>query len=159
MPNELFHHFLHLCLFISYRLALLFISACYFYCNFCFLKHKTSIFEFRAYVIYQNLKQLWTSDCCQVGSSHGWMLELNHEESWAPMNWCFWKVWRRLWRVSWTERRSNQSILNEILPEYSLEGLMLKLKLQPFGHLMPRTDLLEKTLMLGKTEGRRRRGQ
>ena len=62
-------------------------------------------------------------------------------------------------RVAWTERRSNQSILNEILPEYSLEGLMLKLKLQPFGHLMPRTDLLEKTLMLGKTEGRRRRGQ
>ena len=62
-------------------------------------------------------------------------------------------------RVAWTERRSNQSILNEILPEYSLEGLMLKLKLQSFGHLMPRTDLLEKTLMLGKTEGRRRRGQ
>ena len=56
-----------------------------------------------------------TSDCCQVGSSHGWMLELNHEESWAPTNWCFWKVWRRLLRVAWTERRSNQSILNEIL--------------------------------------------
>ena len=59
----------------------------------------------------------------------------------------------------WTARRSNQSILKEISPEYSLEGLMLKLKLQYFGHLMQRTDSLEKTLMLGKTEGRRRRGQ
>ena len=69
--------------------------------------------------------------------------------------WC----WRRLLRVPWTSRRSNQSILKEIKPEYSLEGLMLKLKLQYFGHLMRRTDSLEKTLMLGKTEGRRRRGQ
>ena len=69
--------------------------------------------------------------------------------------WC----WRRLFRVPWTARRSNQSILNEINPEYSLEGLMLKLKLQYFGHLMWRTDSLEKTLMLGKIEGRRRRGQ
>ena len=62
-------------------------------------------------------------------------------------------------RVPWTARRSNQSILKEIRPEYSLEGLMLKLKLQYFGHLMQRADSLEKTLMLGKTEGRRRRGQ
>ena len=62
-------------------------------------------------------------------------------------------------RVPWTARRSNQSILKEINPEYSLEGLMLKLKLQYFGHLMQRTDSLEKTLMLGKMEGRRRRGQ
>ena len=62
---------------------------------------------------------------------------------------------RRLLRVPWTARRSNQSILKEISPEYSLEGLMLKLKLQYFGHLMRRTDSLEKTLMLGKTEGRR----
>ena len=69
--------------------------------------------------------------------------------------WC----WRRLLRVPWTARRSNQSILKEISPEYSLEGLMLKLKLQYFGHLMWRTDSLEKTLMLGKIEGRRRRGQ
>ena len=69
--------------------------------------------------------------------------------------WCL----RRLLRVPWTARRSNQSILNEIRPEYSLEGLMLKLKLQYFGHLMQRTDTLEKTLMLGKTEGRRRRGR
>ena len=69
--------------------------------------------------------------------------------------WC----WRRLLRVPWTAKRSNQSILKEISPECSLEGLMLKLKLQYFGHLMRRTDLFEKTLMLGKTEGRRRRGQ
>ena len=68
--------------------------------------------------------------------------------------WC----WRRLLRVPWTARRSNQSILTEISPEYSLEGLMLKQKLQYFGHLMQRTDSLEKTLMLGKIEGRRRRG-
>ena len=67
--------------------------------------------------------------------------------------------WRRLLRVPWTTRRSNQSILKEISPAYSLEGLMLKLKLQYFGHLMQRTDSLEKTLMLGKIEGRRRRGR
>ena len=65
--------------------------------------------------------------------------------------------WRRLLRVPWTARRSNQSILKEISPEYSLEGLLLKLKAQYFGHLMRRTDSFEKTLMLGKIEGRRRR--
>ena len=69
--------------------------------------------------------------------------------------WC----WRRLLRVPWTARRSNQFILREISPEYSMEGLMLKLKLQYLGHLMWRTDSLEKTLMLGAIEGRRRRGQ
>ena len=69
--------------------------------------------------------------------------------------WC----WRRFLRIPWTARRSNQSILNEISPEYSLEGLMLKLKLQYFGHLMRRTDSFEKTLMLGTIEGRKRRGQ
>ena len=69
--------------------------------------------------------------------------------------WC----WRRLLRVSWTARRSNQSILKEIDPEYSLEGLMVKLTLQYFGHLMRRADSLEKPLMLGKIEGRRRRGR
>ena len=69
--------------------------------------------------------------------------------------WC----WRRLLRVPWTAGRSNESILKEISPEYSLEGLMLKLKLQSFGHLMRRTDSFEKTLMLGKIEGRRRRGR
>ena len=68
--------------------------------------------------------------------------------------WC----WGRLLRVPWTARRSNQSILKEINPEYSLEGLMLKLKFQYFGHLMRRADSLEKTVMLGKIEGRRRRG-
>ena len=68
--------------------------------------------------------------------------------------WC----WRRLLRVPWTASRSNQSILKEISPEYSLEGLMLKVKLQSFGHWMQRTHSLEKTLMLGKIEGRRRRG-
>ena len=67
--------------------------------------------------------------------------------------------WRRLLRLPWTARRSNQSILKETSPEYSLVGLMLKLKLQYFGHLMQRTDSFEKTLMLGKIEGRRRRGQ
>ena len=66
--------------------------------------------------------------------------------------------WRRLLRVPWTARRSNQSILKEINPEYSFEELMLKLKFQYFGHVMQRTDSLEKTLMLGKIEGRRRRG-
>ena len=69
--------------------------------------------------------------------------------------WC----WRRLLRVPWTARRSNQSILTEISPEYSLEGLMLRLKLQYFGHLMRRIDSMEKTLMLGGTGGRRRRGR
>ena len=68
--------------------------------------------------------------------------------------WC----WRRFLRVPWTARRSNQSILKEISPQYSMEGLMLKLKLQYFGHLMQRADSLEKTLMLGKIEGRRRKG-
>ena len=68
-------------------------------------------------------------------------------------------VGERLLRVPWTARRSNQSILKEISPEYSLKGLMLKLKLQHFGHLMQRADFFEKTLMLRKTEGRRRRGQ
>ena len=69
--------------------------------------------------------------------------------------WC----WRRLLRVPWTARKPNQSILKEINPEYSLEGLMLKLKFQYFGHLMRRADSMEKTLMLGKIEGRSRRGQ
>ena len=93
-------------------------------------------------------------------SSHIWMWMLDHKEGWAPKIdaselWC----WRRLLRVPWTARRSNQSILKEISPEYSLEGLMLKLKLQYFGHLMQRTDSLEKTLMLGKIEDRKRRGR
>ena len=78
----------------------------------------------------------------------------DHRRNYTFERWC----WRRLLRVSWTVRRSNQSILREISPEYSLKGLMLKLKLQYFGHLMQRTDSLEKTLMRGKIEGRRRGG-
>ena len=88
------------------------------------------------------------------------MWELDYKESWALKNWCFWIVVleKTPWRVPWTARRSNQSILKEISPEYLLEGPMLKLKLQYFDCLMWRTKSLEKTLMLGKIEGRRRRG-
>ena len=88
------------------------------------------------------------------------MWELDYEESWMPKNRCFWTVvlGEDSWE-SWTSRRSNQSILKEISPEYSLEGLMLKRKLQYFGHLMQRTDSFEMTLMLGKIEGGRRRGR
>ena len=86
-----------------------------------------------------------------------WVLDC--EESWALKNWCFWTVvWRRLLRIPWTARRSNQSILKEISPGCSLEGLLLKLKLQYFGYLMWRVDSLEKSLMLGGIVGRRRRG-
>ena len=88
------------------------------------------------------------------------MWELEYKENWAQKNWCFWTVVLRwLLRVPWTARRSNQSILKEISPGCSLEGLMLKLKLQYFGHLMGRADSFEKTLMLGRIEGRRRRGR
>ena len=88
------------------------------------------------------------------------MWELDHKKGSAPKNWCFQTgVLESLSRVSWTVRRSNQWFLKEINPEYSLEGLMLKLKLQYFDHLMQRADSCEKTLMLGKIEGRRRRGR
>ena len=89
------------------------------------------------------------------------MWELDHKEGWVLKNWCFWTVWcwRRLLQVPWTAGISNQSVLKEISSEYSLEGLMLKLKLQYFDCLIRRTDSLEKTLMLGKSEGRRRRGR
>ena len=83
-----------------------------------------------------------------------WTKKLSTKEL-MLLNWC----WRRLLRVPWLARRSNQSILKEIIPDYSLEGLMLKLKFQYFGHLMRRTDSLEMTLMLGKIEGWRRRRQ
>ena len=93
-----------------------------------------------------------------------WCERWTHKEGWMLKNWCFRELmlsfnwcWRRLLRVPWTARRSNQSVLKEINPNYSLEGLMLKLKLQYFGHLMWRTDSFEKTLMLGKIEGRSRR--
>ena len=83
---------------------------------------------------------------------------MDYKESWALKNWCFWiVVLKKALESPWTARRSNQSILKEISPEYSLEGLMLKLKLQYFGPLMQKTDSLEKTLMLGKIERRRRR--
>ena len=92
-------------------------------------------------------------------SSHVWMWELDYKESWAMKNWCFWTVvLEKTLESSLDFKRSNQSILKEINPEYSLEGLMLKLRLQYFGHLMRRTDSFEKTLMLAKIEGRRRRG-
>ena len=88
------------------------------------------------------------------------MWKLDCEEGWVLKNWCFelW-CWRRLLRVPWSARRSNQSILKEISPGISLEGMMLKLKLQYFGHLMWRVDSLEKTLMLGGIGGRRKRGR
>ena len=99
------------------------------------------------------------SQSYDFSSRHVWVWELDHKKAEcrridAFELWC----WRRLLRVSWTAMISNQSILKEINPEYSLEGLMLKLKLRNFGHLMQRADSLEKTLMLGKIEGRRRRG-
>ena len=89
------------------------------------------------------------------------MWELDYEESWVPKNWSAFELWcwRRLLRVPWTAKRSNQTILKEISPGISLEGMMLKLKLQYFGHLLQRVDSLEKTLMLGGIGGRRRRGR
>ena len=104
------------------------------------------------------------SQSCGFSSSHVWILyvmygELNHKTEHQRITafdlWC----WRRLLKVPWTARRSNQSILKEINPEYSLEGMMLKLKLQYFGHLTQRADSLEKTLKLEKIGGRRRRGR
>ena len=83
------------------------------------------------------------SPSCQsycFSSSHVWMWELDYKESWVPKNWCFWTMVWRLLRVPWTARRSNQSVLKEISPEYSVEGLMLKLKFQSFGHLIWRTN-------------------
>ena len=92
-------------------------------------------------------------------SSQVWMWELDYKESWALKNWCFWRsFWRRFLRVPWTARRSNQSILKEISSGCSLIELMLKLRLQYFGHLMQRADSLEKTLMLGKIQGKMSRG-
>ena len=93
-------------------------------------------------------------------SSHVWMWELDHKEGYVLKNWCFeLQCWRRLLRVPWTARRSNQSILKEINPEYALKGLMVKVKLQYFGHLMWRAHSLKKTLLLGKIEGKGRSEQ
>ena len=92
-------------------------------------------------------------------SSHVWVWGLDHKKGWGPKNWYFWTMMlEKTLESPWTARRSNQSILKEINPEYSLEGLMLKLKFQSFGHMMWRANSLEKTLMLRKIEGRRRRG-
>ena len=106
---------------------------------------------------------LWTNVHIVIycfSSSHVRMWELDHKEGWAPKNWYFQTVvLEKTLSVPWTARRSNQSILKEINPEYSLEELMLKLKLQYFGHLVLWTNLLEKTPMLGKIEGKRRRGR
>ena len=86
------------------------------------------------------------------------MWELDHKENWPQKNWCFWNVLKKVPESPLDCKRPNQSILKEINPEYSVEGLKLKLKLQNFGHLMQRSDSLEKTLMLGNIEGGRRRG-
>ena len=108
--------------------------------------------------------KVWVFPKCKekypFSSSHVWMWEMDHKKAERRRIDAFeLRCWRRLLRVPWTARRSNQSILKEISPEYSWEGLMLKLKLQYFGHLMQKTDSLEKILMLGKIKGGRRRGQ
>ena len=92
-------------------------------------------------------------------SGHVWMWELDCEKGWTPKNWCFWTVVLGILRFPWTVRGSSQSIIKEISLECSLEALLLNLKLQYFGHLMQRTDSVEKTLLLGKIEGGRRRRQ
>ena len=98
--------------------------------------------------------------CYGFSSSHVWMWELDYKESWALKNWCFWTVVLEKTLESLLDSKEIQPVHpQEISPEYSLEGLILKLKLQYFGHLMWITDSLEKTLMLQKIEGRRRRGQ
>ena len=112
------------------------------------------ILKHRQYFVNKGLSS-WSYG---FSSSHVWVWELDHKEGWVPKNWYFLWSWRRLLRIPWTAKRSNQSILKEVSPEYSLDDLMLKLKLQYFGHLMRRTDSLEKTLMLGKIEARRWKG-
>ena len=93
-------------------------------------------------------------------SGHVWMWELDHKEGWTPKNWCFWiVVLEKILESPWTSKRSNQPILKEIKPKYTLEGLIPKLKLQYFHHLMQRANWLEKTMILGKIKGRRRRRQ
>ena len=94
-----------------------------------------------------------------LSNSHVWMWELYYKESWVLKNWCFWTVVLEKTLENPLDCKEIQTVLKRISPECSLEGLMLKLKLQSFGHLMWGTDSLEKTLMLGKTEGGRRRGQ
>ena len=107
----------------------------------CFLIYHEKYLKFMVFPVVMNGYEIWT-----IKKPECWRID-------AFELWC----WRRLLRVPWTTRRSNQSILKEISPKCSLEGLMLKLKLQYFGHLMQRADSLEKTLMVGKIKGRRRR--
>ena len=107
-----------------------------------------------AFLTKVNLVKAMVFPVVMYGCENWTIKKAEHRRIDAFELWC----WRRLLRVPWTTRRSNQSLLKEMSPEYSLEGLMLKLKLQYFGHLMQRTDSFEKTLMLGKIEGRRRRG-
>ena len=119
--------------------------------------------EWRGHSLGRNTRALWRHWNVlplDFSSSHVWMWELDCKESWALKNWCFWTmVLEKTLESPLDCKEMQQSILKEISPEYSLEGLMLKLKLQSFGHLMQRNDSLEKTVMLGKSEGRRRRGQ
>ena len=116
----------------------------------------SSFEHFELYVLLPMCSQSYSFFSVVMYECESWTIEkAEYQRIDAFELWC----WRRLLWVPWTARRSNQSILKEISPEYSLEGLMLQLKLQYFGHLMWRADSLEKTLMLGKTEGRRRRGQ
>ena len=99
-----------------------------------------------------------SSQSFSFSSSHIWIWELDYKESWVPKKWCFWTVvLEKTLECLLDSKRSNQFILKEISPEYSLEELMLRLKLQYFGHVMWRTDSLDKTLMLGKLEGGKRR--
>ena len=109
----------------------------------------------RHYFVYKGL----SSQGYGFSNGHVWKWKLGYKESWEPKNWCFWIiVLEETLEIPWTARRANQSILHEINPEYSWEGLMLKLMLQSVVHLAWRADSLENTLMLGKIEGRRRRG-
>ena len=128
-------------------------------------EHRVEQAEVRNFALtslYNHLSILLIYMCSQsygFSSSHVWMWKMDPKEGWAAKNWYFelW-CWRRLLRVPWTARRSNQSILKKINPKYSLEGLMLKLKLQHFGHLMKELAYWKKTLILGQMEGKRRKG-
>ena len=108
---------------------------------------------------YYFVKRVLSSQSYGFSSSHVWMWELDYTESWALKNWCFWTVVLEQTLESPLDFKEIQPILKEISPEYSLEGMMLKLKLHYFGHLMRKIDFLEKTLMLGMLEARRRRGR
>ena len=134
-----------------------------------FWKRKIHTSQLPKFMVYrQHIKKLRhyfankgpSSQGYGYSSGHVWMWELDYKESWVPKNWCFWTVVLEKTLESPLDcKRSNQFILKQISPGCSLEGLMLKLKLQYSGHLMQRADSFEKTLMLGKIEGRRKRGR